>query len=305
MTKRKKIVLTAIAYFLNILIFATVYWMCWGYNPSNFIVNEQYNEQTVRPFFVNADLPDTNLFTEKLMTPRDANELIKPLNDTIKNLTRRQQDVDRLLLQNKILDSLNNEKLMKSFDKNFEQYLDNQLKFYNKIRDSLTVSISNYENLKQTSDTNSIRYFQFDVEVAKLNVLLAKNDVVINNIKYNAYDKSLKSMPSFYDDTLFQIASLLYDRIGTLEKKKGQLLEHIRNEKEKIRIIAADYYISRVYKLSFSDFIYFSIITASSTGYGDIMPNNSIIRIFVSVEILLSLFLLGFFFYFISMRGTE
>jgi len=100
---------------------------------------------------------------------------------------------------------------------------------------------------------------------------------------------------------------LLYDKIDSLEKKKRTLLEDIRDKKEKIRLIAVDFYVNRVSKLEFFDFLYFSIITASSTGYGDILPNNSTIRILVSVEIMISLFLFGFFFYFIakSTKGND
>jgi hypothetical protein len=40
------------------------------------------------------------------------------------------------------------------------------------------------------------------------------------------------------------------------------------------------------------DFLYFSIITQSTVGYGDILPNRTLIRIFVSLQILWGLVLL-------------
>jgi hypothetical protein len=305
MTRRKKIVLTASGYFLNILLFSVTYWIAWVNNPSNFIVNDQYNEQTVKPFFFYEDLPDTNTTSGKMMTARETNELVKPYYDALASLKNNQRHVDDLLLESKILDSLNHDKLMKSFDKNFDSYLKQQLSPYNKTKDSIEAAIHDYEKRKLNSSPNSSSYYQFDVAIAKLNVMLASNDVTINMTKYNAYDKSLKSMPLFYDDTLYQIANLLYSRIDTLEKRKGHFLEDIRDKKDKIGSIAANYYMNRVFKLGFSDFLYFSIITASSTGYGDILPNNSLIRNFVSIEILLSLFLFGFFFYFIAQRTTN
>lgn len=305
MTRRKKIVLTASGYFLNILFFSIAYWISWVNNPSNFIVNEQYNEQTVKPFFFYQDLPDSNTTSGRMMTAREANELVKPYYDTLTSLNNSQQNVDELLFESKILDSLNHDKLMKSFDKNFDSYLQQQLSPYNKTKDSIEAAIRNYEKLKTNATPKSSSYYQFDIAIAKLNVVLANNDVAINMTKYNAYDKSIKSMPLFYDDTLYQIADLLYSRIDTLEKRKGNLLEEIRDKKDKIGNIAANYYMNRVFKLGFSDFLYFSIITASSTGYGDILPNNSTIRNFVSLEILLSLFLFGFFFYFIAQRKTN
>lgn len=47
------------------------------------------------------------------------------------------------------------------------------------------------------------------------------------------------------------------------------------------------------YNLTFIDFIYFSVISQTSTGYGDILPNKTSIRIIVSSQILLGLYLLA------------
>jgi Ion channel len=43
---------------------------------------------------------------------------------------------------------------------------------------------------------------------------------------------------------------------------------------------------------SFWDFFYFSVITQSTVGYGDILPNRTLIRVFVSVQIIWGLVLL-------------
>lgn len=305
MTRQKKIIFTAIGYFLNILLFALVYWIFWVNNPSNFIVNEQYNEQTIKPFFFHGDLPDPNMVSGKMMTAREANEIIKPYYDTLSLLNQTQHHIDGLLLKSKILDSLNHDKLMTSFDNNFKAYLSKQVGPYYKTKDSIEFVINDLKVKQKNNSTNSSKYFQYDVEIANLYVHLAQNDVVLNQTKYNVYDKSLKSMPSFYDDTLYQIANILYNKIDSLENQNEKLLEAIGEEKEKIRLVAVNYYMNTMYKLGFYDFIYFSIITASSTGYGDILPNNSTIRNLVSVEIILSLFLFGFFFYFISQPRTD
>lgn len=46
--------------------------------------------------------------------------------------------------------------------------------------------------------------------------------------------------------------------------------------------------------LNFLDFLYFSTITQSSTGYGDILPNNRFIRLLVTLQILINVILISF-----------
>lgn len=42
---------------------------------------------------------------------------------------------------------------------------------------------------------------------------------------------------------------------------------------------------------TYGDFLYFSVITQTTVGYGDILPNNTTVRIWVSVQVLVGLFL--------------
>jgi hypothetical protein len=42
---------------------------------------------------------------------------------------------------------------------------------------------------------------------------------------------------------------------------------------------------------SYTDFLYFSAITQSTVGYGDIMPNSTLVRVVVMVQVLMGVFL--------------
>ncbi|HEX8131064.1 MAG TPA: potassium channel family protein [Pyrinomonadaceae bacterium] len=53
---------------------------------------------------------------------------------------------------------------------------------------------------------------------------------------------------------------------------------------------------------SFLDFLYFSTITQATVGYGDILPNSTLVRVLVILQTLLGLFLAGFA---ISLASTE
>jgi hypothetical protein len=54
--KNKKLIIIGTSYFATIIAFGFIYWFSWLINPSNFIVNPDYNEHTIRPFYFHGDL---------------------------------------------------------------------------------------------------------------------------------------------------------------------------------------------------------------------------------------------------------
>ena len=56
---------------------------------------------------------------------------------------------------------------------------------------------------------------------------------------------------------------------------------------------------------SFWDFLYFSGITLTTVGYGDILPNSTPVRMVVLSEVLMGLFLLGYMINVISIRSGQ
>ena len=78
---------------------------------------------------------------------------------------------------------------------------------------------------------------------------------------------------------------LIKDRIPEREKKYQDL-------KGRQEVVITQLKDSNHY-LSFWDFLYFSTITQSSTGYGDILPNSGLVRMIVTIQIILGLFVLG------------
>lgn len=54
------------------------------------------------------------------------------------------------------------------------------------------------------------------------------------------------------------------------------------------------------FKPTFLDFFYFSIITATTTGYGDITPNNLTTRLLTAFQIIITYILLGYLIHFLT-----
>ncbi len=299
MTKRKKLILVGLAYFANILIFGIIYWFCWFKNPSNFILNSEYNEQTIKPFFFHKDL-DTLNKKHKYFSATETNELIQPYFDTLKILGYSLKYLDNKLDSLKKLDSILSEKQAKLTDNNFGNYVTSRIQKFTLKSDSIKKLLYLADLDQKQTNKQTSQYFTNEVVIANIKYQLSLVELDLNKEKLDAYNKGLKSYSSFQDDSLAFIANDLIKEIDLLEKDRNSKLERISNLTESIRNYVVDFYLGQADKVGFFDFIYFSVITATSTGYGDILPNSTTIRILVSTEIFLSLFLFGFFFYFIA-----
>jgi len=73
------------------------------------------------------------------------------------------------------------------------------------------------------------------------------------------------------------------ERIATIESS----IEYYKN-----KIQTVDSEVPEVWEIA--DFLYFSLITQTTSSYGDIMPNSRCVRILVSIQLLLSLILVVF-----------
>jgi Ion channel len=72
----------------------------------------------------------------------------------------------------------------------------------------------------------------------------------------------------------------LNSKLADLEKMKKDLLMKNKSVTEE--------------KWGFVDFLYFSVITQTTVGYGDILPNKTIVRLVVMLQLLTGLMLVGF-----------
>lgn len=50
----------------------------------------------------------------------------------------------------------------------------------------------------------------------------------------------------------------------------------------------------RIEKVGFMDFLYFSLLIATSNSFGDILPNTSAARLVVSLQLLIGIILIGY-----------
>ena len=294
MTGRTKIILSGTLYFLNVLIFALIYYYYWKENTSNFIINSEFNEVTIdRAFFSGSDplQIDTNSIS---FSTREANELLSPLFDSLNLLTSAVKITENHIAQNYRHDSLLTIQLSVAHGKNEEKYLQEKIRPFTRIKDSLTADILSLRRTLKVSRNRQL-INEIEVNLARSVYQNSMNDVLIAMATSDVIREGLRDKVKFYDDSVYSVYDSLQEEKITLEHTRSELLGKVEKIKEQVLKIDTEYHSGRFRKVGFGDFIYFSVITSTSTGYGDILPNTSIIRGFVSTEILLSLILLGLF----------
>jgi len=143
MTRHKKATLTAAGYFLNIALFGIIYYSFWLKNTSNFILNEDFNEVTIKPIFFYDEIPDNFNSTKIPLTTIQVNDLLMPLFDSLALFKTQITEIDNALAKHKVQDSILFNNLWKTHDKNVEAYLESRLSPFIKSKDSINLAIDN------------------------------------------------------------------------------------------------------------------------------------------------------------------
>ncbi|MFW2488763.1 potassium channel family protein [Clostridium chromiireducens] len=123
------------------------------------------------------------------------------------------------------------------------------------------------------------------------------------NIGYLDKNKTLKSVKEEVINIMINTTdSSLIEAFGNIDQSDN----YISNIDLKDILKYSDIYLNRdiielqnilkgEYQYSLADFLYFSAISITTTGYGDILPNSSRVRVYVMFEILFGVIVVGIF----------
>lgn len=303
MKKSKKLVRTAVAYFVSILLFWIVYYVLYVGNTSNFIINAELNEQTPGPFIGYQDIvssPTGRDISLGEVSTTDQRRIIMPKIDSLRAIDREEKLLERIIASKERISDTLFKDVFKTHDRNIASILKQRTQAGRQSTDSLDVIITATTEKQRSLSPNSTAYDELMVRISKLNVEKAQRAYEVQVITAKVYDEGFTHMAAFYDKDLYQKFIALTDGMTKDRGHKTDLLNRIDTLSNRIYWINYQYHSARVSRVSPFDFLYFSIITATTTGYGDILPNTSLIRMLVSAEVLLNMILFGLFFYYLA-----
>jgi len=266
--RKKLIKLWPLWLFISLIfVFAGVYTLIWNLDPGSFMFNEEINlnpKELIDILGYNGDIqknPITNFQKEIKLSDID----IK-LSNYLTDLINYSDDVQ---LDKKIMDCLKDLQLNIS-DKCIGKSAPERLLELIKSREQLEKEkddISNYIADVRAKYPNGYTFGHENIRLFSI------------SMETNKIDKEIMDIVTNY--------SLNYT---SSYNQKNMLFINKRNEYfNKTKELLA----SRIARLGYWDFFYFSFNTALANSYGDLVPNAKIIRIIVGIQLFISIIFVG------------
>lgn len=277
----------AAGYSLIILLFAAVYYFTWLVNPDSFIKNNALNSTPVQNAIKLA-------FSYNDVAHEDYDNI--SIEDFSEETLKAKKEFDKIISHNINLESVLSqqesnlksirEKLSKAWAMNTQAYVDEtSLKHYNEL------TVKESERKAIFSQKNKIHESQFDIMLADKNIEISEVKLRIATAERDALEYVLSHVGDFNDPKLVSELNIANKIIDDTRSKL------IINNKEmvKIRNNVQDLLSKRQKEdLNFWDFFFYSIGISTTTTFGDLVANSRLIRMFVCIQLLSSIFVLAY-----------
>jgi hypothetical protein len=273
--------------------FALVYWVVWLMSPDSFILHAELNLlpiENLRNFSWDGTSPVGETFsTDDLVTlsVRARTEI-----ESYRRLSRLVPQIEKEIERLRSQDEAASKELMNAMVKEFDDYKDRILEPFKNTTSGLAATAADLrERIKSTKDPAyrshlEVEEAQVQVEIARINVRQARETVRI-------YDMFLSDLTRFQDPAMVKKSHALVDLLRNTETR----LDQARSEQGVLRSKMHDIWVkareARAGRLNYVDFLYFSLGVSTTVTFGDIIPNNRIVRGVAIAQILLSIFLVG------------
>lgn len=294
----RNIFILTIVYILIVVLFAFIYYIFWKNNPDNFIVQEEINlfpitelRQLLQSDDLNIPLYDSSGLEFSLnkvssITEEQKQKLVATYSEMerLQNLSDLQwQQVSDI---SAVLAEITNE--------NFKEHFDSQTRSLRNHEQELLEKISSLEKIVEaSSDPNANLQLQLEISSLKVETIEVRIDIL--NKENELRQEYLNNVSKFQDPKVVALQDNLY---ASYEESQANLRK-IRDSYYELRVNVYDIWTeirdARVQRLSYFDFLYFSFTISLASPFGDIIPNNKIIRFLVFIQLFVDILLIGFF----------
>lgn len=295
---RRNVFVLGFLYILIVFLFASIYYFFWQQNPDNFIVQDETNLFPITELwqFLQSEDIDNPLYdpSETAFSLNDVSSITEEQKQKLINAyseMKRLQDLSNLQWQ-QISDF--NTKLTETGNENFEKYFGSQTLTLRDHEQELLSKISSLETMA-ASNSNPEVGLQLQLEISSLNVELIQTRIDILDKEYELYQEYLNDPRKFQEPKLVALRDNLYTSYQENQTKLNGVRDSYYKLRADIHGLWMDLRDARTQRLSYFDFMYFSLTISLASPFGDIIPNNQIIRILVFLQLFIDIFLIGYF----------
>ena len=255
-------------------------------NTANFYISDEFNERVNARYIEREqgtlyDIPDWSVIPFSI---DEFNQRIKPVNDT---LQQTYHIIDNLVISRDELESKSENLYFvfaKSREMDIEQYRENSLR-------CLLDSVKRQEEEIAACLARGVTEEQLILNGCYVNLASMKYKYASKSLQVSDY--VLKNYGSFGDrlmlDSLNVVNRKILDAGNEIWKLEDKKREYFNLYEDMTRA----FHRQRIEKVSFTDFLYFSLLIATSNSFGDIVPNSSIARTLVSIQLLIGIICVG------------
>lgn len=273
-------------YLFSIFTFSVIYWQQFRKNTSTFIIESQMNEFTNDIYTMPYDDLIYNITNNKIpFNINEFNNVLKSKFDSISVFTAKIDSLNNYEKSVKQLRDSIQKKTAQSITSNIDLLIHRETKELVKQRDSISNIITYLETKKSNPNINIL--------IANEKVKIAALKLEILRIELDIRTNALKNNSQYADKDLALKNDYLYNEYLSNSDSLISYNKYLRNINRDIYTLTRNYHANRIEKVSYWDFLYFSILASTSNNFGDMTPNSKSVKIAICFQILFSIILIG------------
>lgn len=278
-------------YFITVGVFFLIYLGSWKLHPDSFIINSEVNEHPMRPYRIDGDVNDLYYRWRPNLTLSDIELLLREYEIKLVLLDSHIHYLNGNLEITRDLYNSVSDRHHKEMDKNIESHIAQEIAPLVRRRDSLQLTIDKMEqDAAAARDPDVTQTVIADMKVEQSNLALA---IVRKELQLRK--ESLSDLSRFQDPDLVSQVRDLWEALTSVENILTSIESVFWMYRGELTNTWAGLAKARRERLSPLDIAYFSVVTATTTGYGDIVPNSRWTRCLAMSEIILCTIVFGCF----------
>ncbi|MEZ9337519.1 hypothetical protein AB4176_06510 [Vibrio splendidus] len=284
----------AIGYLISVFVFSGLYYLSWQKSPDSFIVNQELNTQ---PFSEIEHFLWESEDTYKTGYTYTLNDLKASYDEDYKNISTVLAKLQELEKEKEALEVSSEALSKKQFeevDKNFAIYDKKMLAPFLEAENIQMAEVKRLEKELPEKVTT-----QKDIEKIKE---LGEAKVKLAQARVNSAVQATKNSQEVLDNVLRFVSDETnseFNKIRVSERQQYEEWRRLDLSRGELRVQAIEKISSNrklvMSKVGWIDFWFYSVGISTTTTFGDLVPNDEVIKLLVSLQLLICVFILGGF----------